>query len=220
MLPSFLRDSLWTVHREPQLQAHSPHTCQPPLPQSVLTPPIFVHGVSIFLIMSFQGAIPVVCGASTWLAWVPAAQYDWELGPGFAYPLFDTNFYSLNPILFRLLPLIGKKKTIAYCCFLSQATARGLLIYCLIHVCGSAGNWPVPFGDLWTRSLTAFNFHLEPKFYCQEEVMKFVIIPGVPSSSYSVVIVLQGAARGLFHGWIYISRNLESLVFVHICWIN
>lgn len=158
MLPSFLRDSLWTVHREPQLQAHSPHTCQPPLPQSVLTPPIFVHGVSIFLIMSFQGAIPVVCGASTWLAWVPAAQYDWELGPGFAYPLFDTNFYSLNPILFRLLPLIGKKKTIAYCCFLSQVTARGLLIYYLIHVCRKLA-WAI-----WRSVDQEFdNFQLSPR---------------------------------------------------------
>lgn len=125
MLPSFLRDSLWTVHREPQLQAHSPHTCQPPLPQSVLTPPIFVHGVSIFLIMSFQGAIPVVCGASTWLAWVPAAQYDWELGPGFAYPLFDTNFYSLNPILFQLLPLIGKRRLLLIVVFFHRSQQGG-----------------------------------------------------------------------------------------------
>lgn len=46
MLPSFLRDSLWTAHREPQLQAHSSHTCQSPLPQSVLTPLSFVHGIS------------------------------------------------------------------------------------------------------------------------------------------------------------------------------
>lgn len=169
MLPSFLRDSLRTVHREPQLPAHASHVslhCQ-----SVLMPLLFVHGdpapsgVSIFLTMSFQGAIPVVCGASTWLAWDPAAQHDWELAPGFACPLFDTNFYSLNPIHFQLLPLIGKEKTTVYW-FLSQGHNKGashLLSYPSLWFCRKLA-WAI-----WRSVDREFDhFHLEPKFYCQE----------------------------------------------------
>lgn len=167
MLPSFLRDSLRTVHREPQLQAHaSPvslhrhRVCWHHLSLFMVYPA--PSGVSIFLTMSFQRAIPVLCGASTWLTWDPAAQYDWELGPGFAYPLFDTDFCSLNPIHFQLLPLVGKKKSTAYC-FLSQGHNKGAS-----HVFSYPRLWFHHWEDLWTRSLITFNFHLESKFYCRE----------------------------------------------------
>lgn len=116
----------------------------------------------------------------------------------------------LIPFIFSYY-LLQEKRRLLFIGFFHRVTTRGLLIYCLIQVCGSAGNQPEPFGDLWTGSLTTFTQN--PSFIAKKEVMKFVIIPGVPSSSYSVLIVLQVVARRLFHGWIYININLKKPSF-------